>query len=118
MYPQTSSCGASQMSSRCPVSQLRPHRFWSIEYGERDVTLIGSSFSAANAIALSRVMPESRTGASTETSGARLARPTSKRTWSLPLPVQPWATRVAPRSRATRARCITISGRDSADTSG
>ena len=26
--------------------------------------------------------------------------PTSKRTWSLPLPVQPWATVVAPNSRA------------------
>src|ERR1017187_1002255 len=106
------------MSSRCPVSIARPHRFWSIEYGDRDVTSIGSPFSSANAMALSLVMPESRTGASTLTSGARAARPTSKRTWSLPLPVQPWATTLAPNSRATRARCETISGRDSADTSG
>ena len=106
------------MSSRCPVSQLRPHRFWSIEYGDLDVTSIGRPFSAANAIALSLVIPESRTGARTATSGARLARPTSKRTWSLPLPVQPCATRPAPCSRATRARWATISGRDSADTSG
>ena len=106
------------MSSRCPVSQLRPHRFWSIEYGDRDVTLIGSPFSSAKAIALSRVMPESRTGASTLTSGARLAMPTSNLTWSLPLPVQPCATTSAPRSRATRARWVTISGRESAETSG
>ncbi len=106
------------MSSRWPVSQLRPHRFWSIEYGDRCVTSIGSPFSSANAMALSLVMPESRTGASTFTSGARLARPTSNLTWSLPLPVQPCATVSAPRSRATRARCLTISGRDSAETSG
>src|SRR4029077_16347353 len=91
------------MSSRCPVSQLRPHRFWSIEYGDRDVTLIGSSFSSANAIALSLVMPESRTGASTSTSGARLAMPTSNLTWSLTLPVQPCATASAPRARAASA---------------
>ena len=49
-------------------------------------------FSSANAIALSRDMPESRTGASTCRSGASAPMPTSKRTWSLPLPVQPWAT--------------------------
>ena len=89
-----------------------------MEYGERDVTLIGSPFSAANAIALSRVMPESRTGAMTVTSGARQARPTSNLTWSLPLPVQPCATMLAPCSLATAARCAAISGRDSAETSG
>jgi hypothetical protein len=44
--------------------------------------------------------------------------PTSKRTWSLPFPVEPWATPAAPVSRATRTRWRTISGRDSADTSG
>ena len=37
-------------------------------------------------------MPESRTGASTRRSGASAPTPTSKRTWSLPLPVQPCAT--------------------------
>ena len=106
------------MSSRWPVSQLRPHRFWSIEYGDLAVTSIGRPFSAANAMALSLVMPESRTGANTLTPGASAARPTSKRTWSLPLPVQPCETIVAPYSRATAARWFTISGRDSADTSG
>ena len=33
-------------------------------------------------------------------SGAIEVMETSKRTWSLPLPVQPWATVVAPKSRA------------------
>ena len=67
-----------------------------MEYGDLFVTSIGRPFSSANAIALSRVMPESRTGASTLSSGARAAMPTSNRTWSLPLPVQPCATIVAP----------------------
>ncbi len=54
----------------------------------------------------------------TFSSGARLAMPTSKRTWSLPLPVQPWETTVAPWARAASARWRTISGRDRALTSG
>jgi hypothetical protein len=45
-------------------------------------------------------MPESRTGASTLSSGASAPMPTSNRTWSLPLPVQPCATVVAPWYRA------------------
>ena len=53
------------MSSRKPVSTARPQTFWSMEYGDFLVTSIGRPFSSANAIALSRVMPESRTGAST-----------------------------------------------------
>ena len=44
-----SSIGAFQMSSRNPVSIARPHRFWSIEYGERCVTSIGRPFSPAYA---------------------------------------------------------------------
>ena len=44
--------------------------------------------------------------------------PTSNRTWSLPLPVQPWATVSAPNCCAAATRCLTITGRDSADTSG
>src|SRR5664280_3766725 len=87
--------GPFQMSSRKPVSTARPQTFWSMEYGEDLVTSIGSACSAANAIALSRVMPESRTGASTRRSGASAPKPTSKRTWSLPLPVQPWASALA-----------------------
>ena len=44
---------------------------------------------------------QSRTGARVTRSGASAAVATSKRTWSLPLPVQPWATASAPCSRAT-----------------
>ena len=44
--------------------------------------------------------------------------PTSNRTWSLPLPVQPCATVDAPWYSAACTRCFTITGRDSADTSG
>ena len=51
-------------------------------------------------------------------SGPRVWMPTSKRTWSLPLPVQPWATVVAPNSRAALTRCLTITGREMAETSG
>ena len=44
--------------------------------------------------------------------------PTSNRTWSLPFPVQPWDTVEAPWNLAASARCRTINGRDSAETSG
>jgi hypothetical protein len=89
-----------------------------MEYGDFFVTSIGRFFSSANAIALSRVMPESRTGAVTVMSGARAAMPTSKRTWSLPLPVHPWLMMFAPNFRAASTMCLTIVGRDSAETSG
>ena len=55
VYAYRSSIGAFQMSSRKPVSTARPHRFWSIEYGDLCVTSIGSPFSSAYAMALSRV---------------------------------------------------------------
>ena len=54
----------------------------------------------------------------TSRSGARARVDTSKRTWSLPLPVQPWATASAPCWRAAATRCLTMTGRDSAETSG
>jgi hypothetical protein len=57
-------------------------------------------------------------GASTTSSGAIVIALTSKRTWSLPLPVQPWAIASAPRSRAMSTRWRVISGRDRALTSG
>src|SRR3954463_11578891 len=91
-----SSIGAFQMSSRKPVSTARPHRFWSIEYGDLCDTSIGRPFSSGSAIALSRVQAKSRAGAITRRSGASEPRPTSKRTWSLPLPVQPCETIVPP----------------------
>ena len=62
--------------------------------------------------------PSCAPGAMTSRSGARARVDTSKRTWSLPLPVQPWATASAPWYRAASTRCFTMTGRDSADTSG
>jgi hypothetical protein len=43
---------------------------------------------------------------------------TSKRTWSLPLPVEPWAMWVAPTSRAASTSFLAIKGRPSAVKSG
>ena len=43
---------------------------------------------------------------------------TSKRTWSLPLAVQPWAMTVAPRSWASSTIFFEMSGRERAETSG
>ncbi len=89
-----------------------------MEYGDPFLTGIGMSRSAAHAMAASRDRPHSRIGASTTSVGAIAMAVTSKRTWSLPLPVQPCAIAVAPVSAATRTRWRVISGRDSADTSG
>jgi hypothetical protein len=89
-----------------------------MENGDFFVTSIGSERFSAYSIAFSRVHAKSRTGASTFRSGASAPTPTSNRTWSLPLPVQPCATVDAPCWRAAATRCLTISGRDSADTIG
>ena len=106
------------MSSRKPVSTARPKTFWSIEYGFFLVVSIGRLCASAYSIALVRVSARSRTGAIQVSSGANEVMPTSKRTWSLPLPVQPWPTMVAPCFRAALTRCLTIRGRLSAETSG
>ena len=106
------------MSSRNPVSTARPQTFWSIEYGECLVVSIGRSWSSAYWMAFSRVHAKSRTGARHRSSGASAWMPTSNRTWSLPLPVQPCATVAAPNRFAAATRCLTISGRESAETSG
>ena len=49
---------------------------------------------------------------------ARVATTASMRTWSFPLPVQPWATVSAPCSRATSQAILARSGRPSAVKSG
>jgi len=66
----------------------------------------------------SRVIPHERTGAITSRSGASARVDTSKRTWSLPFPVQPWPPASAPCSRAALTRCLAMIGRDSADRAG
>ena len=63
-------------------------------------------------------MSQSRTGATMRSSGASACTETSMRTWSFPLPVQPWATAVAPSARATSTSSRAISGRESAVASG
>ncbi len=55
-------------------------------------------------------MSASRIGASTCRSGASTPNPTSKRTWSFPLPVQPCATVDASISRATVTTSSTMHG--------
>ena len=114
----TSSGGDSHGSSSTPHSMALPHRFSSMEYGLALVTFTGMSWRSAYSIESSRVSPQVRTGASTSRSGASARVDTSKRTWSLPLPVQPWATPSAPNVRAASTRCSTMIGRDSDDTSG
>ena len=80
--------------SSTPHSIARPHMFSSIEYSFSFVAAIGMSHLAARSMQSARVRPHTRTGASTSRSGARMRDDTSKRTWSLPLPVQPCADRV------------------------
>ncbi len=63
-------------------------------------------------------MFQSRTGATTVRSGAIEAVVTSKRTWSLPLPVEPCAMWVALTSRATSTSFLAIKGLPSAVNSG
>ena len=92
--------------------------FSSIEYSFSFVASIGMSHFAARSTQSARVSPQTRTGASTSRSGASARVDTSKRTWSLPLPVQPCPTASAPWRRADATRCSTITGRESAETSG
>ncbi len=94
---QTPSGGVAHGSSISPHSIARPQRLSSIEYSFSFVAEIGISWRAAYSMASSRVSPQWRTGARISRSGARARMPTSKRTWSLPLPVQPWATASAPK---------------------
>ncbi len=51
-------------------------------------------------------------------SGSTVAMVASIRTWSLPLPVQPWAIVSQPCSRAVWTASLPISGRPSAVNSG
>ena len=96
----------------------RPHTFWSMEYGDFSVWVIGSLCSLANAISTSRVSDRSRIGLIALRVGSMDEMETSKRTWSLPLPVQPWEMVSAPNWWAARTRCLEISGREMAETSG
>ncbi len=109
---------ADQGFSSTPHSMARPHMFSSIEYSFSFDAEIGISHLSASSMQSARVRPHTRTGAMTSRSGARMRDDTSKRTWSLPLPVQPWPTASAPWRRADATRCSTMTGRESADTRG
>ncbi len=72
----------------------------------------------AYSISSSRPIRQARTGAITLSSGASVAIVVSIRTWSLPLPVQPWAIVSQPVWRAYSTASLAISGRPSAVKSG
>ena len=114
----TSSGAGAQGSSMAPHSIALPQRLSSMEYSFSLVTVMGISHLSASTTQSSRVRPHTRAGAKIRRSGASERTPTSKRTWSLPLPVHPWATAVAPWRRASATRWRTMTGRDRAETSG
>ena len=116
---KTSSSGACERSSIHLPSDERPHRLSSIEYGAHSVPpLTGIPCLRAYAISSSRPICHERTGAITLSSGASVATVPSIRTWSLPLPVQPWAIVSQPVLRAYSTASLAISGRPSAVKSG
>ena len=116
---QMSSGGSFQGSSSTPHSMARPQRLSSIEYGFALVRPTGMPWASAKAISCGRVCrSHTRTGAMTCRSGSSAWTLTSKRTWSLPLPVQPCAMYFAPWAWATSTRCFEMSGRDRALSSG
>ena len=79
----------------------------------------GTPLFSAHSISESRVVrSQTRTGAMISSSGSSARMQVSKRTWSLPLPVQPCAMYLAPYWCAMSTRCLEISGRDRADSSG
>jgi hypothetical protein len=90
----------------------------SIEYGFSALASTGIPRASAYSISSSRVQTRSRSGAITRTLGYFALNASSKRSWSLPLPVQPCTTASAPRSSAMSATASAITGRESAETSG
>ena len=66
---------------------------------------------SAYSISSSRVQIRSRSGAITRSSGSCALKESSKRSWSLPLPVQPCTTASAPSSSASSATACAITGR-------
>ena len=91
----------------------------SIEYGGVSVPpFTGMPCSRAYSISSSRPICQPRTGAMIFISGSSAITVDSIRTWSLPLPVQPWAIVSQPLSRAYSTASFAISGRPSAVNSG
>jgi hypothetical protein len=91
----------------------------SIEYGATSVPpLTGIPCLRAYSTSSSRPIFHVRTGAITRSSGARVAIVASIRTWSFPLPVQPWAIVSQPAARAASTASLAMRGRPSAVKSG
>ena len=91
----------------------------SIEYGGTSVPpFTGMPCVRAYSISSLRPIRHSRTGAMILSSGASVVTVASMRTWSLPLPVQPWAIVSQRASRAFSTASFAISGRPSAVKSG
>ena len=108
---KTSSGGGAVRSSIALPSEERPQRLSSIEYGETSLPpFSGIPWSRAYWSSSSRPILQSRTGASTFSSGFSVAIVASRRTWSLPLPVHPWAIVSQPCSAATSTALAAISG--------
>ena len=106
-------------SSSTPHSMARPHTFSSIEYGDALVASTGMPCAWAYSISELRVVRfQLRTGPRMSSVGSSALHSSSKRTWSLPLPVQPWATATAPSFWATLTRWRQMAGRDRALSSG
>ena len=72
----------------------------------------------AYSISSGRVMPHTRAGATTSIEGLSARAETSMRTWSFPLPVQPWAIDPASSISAISTSFRAIRGRPSAVASG
>ena len=90
-----------------------------MEYGAASVPpLTGMPCLRAYSISASRPICHERTGAITFSSGASVATVASMRTWSLPLPVQPWAIVSQPVLRAYSTASLAIRGRPRAVKSG
>ena len=76
-----------------------------MEYGFSFVASTGMPLAWAYSISLVRVVSSQlRTGPRISSVGSRALHSSSKRTWSLPLPVQPWAMATAPSVWATFTR--------------
>ncbi len=112
--------GSTHGSSSTPHSMARPHRLSSIEYGLALVVGTGMPRSLGVVhLLLARASGPTRAPARAPRGrGRATAMPTSKRTWSLPLPVQPCAMYLAWCRCASSTRCLTMIGRLIAERSG
>ena len=103
-------------SSRMPLSKEMCRRLRSIEYGFFALAATGMPCFSAKAIISARPgnccrNRSCRQGRSPRSPGARAAAVSSKRTWSLPLPVAPCATAFAPSVWAISIMRLAMRGR-------